>query len=368
MNGQASLRLDALRAVAAFSVFCSHFVQLGVAGTEPETLWGVGRIGVIAFFVMSGYVIAYVAEHKHSCLRSYFEARLARLYSVFIPALALTIVLDALGNNMNPALYRTYPHPDSSRGMLYIPFFLTFMFENSLFSLRWFSNGPMWSIAYEFWYYTLFGLATYLRGSSRTLLMVGAILLTGWKVLLLAPVWISGVIIYRNRAAIAGWFDSFRNALFWGSCICLIILQTKTAETMLSLFRNWGVGHLPAGFHSYFLYDYLLSIPVIVLVATLTSTQRSAEPGPKWKHVAGRFAGFSFSLYLFHVPLIVFIRSTGVYNATSPAACAAVACSLVLVCYLLSIVTERRKKTWFGVARIVCSMMTTGNKGIEKHV
>jgi peptidoglycan/LPS O-acetylase OafA/YrhL len=69
MNNLVSIRLDAIRAIAALSVFCSHFAQLGVAGTNSETLWTLGRLGVVAFFVMSGYVIAYVAECKHPLWR-----------------------------------------------------------------------------------------------------------------------------------------------------------------------------------------------------------------------------------------------------------------------------------------------------------
>jgi peptidoglycan/LPS O-acetylase OafA/YrhL len=80
LNDQISIRLDAFRALAALSVFCSHFAQLGMAGGVHEDFWALGRLGVIGFFVMSGYVIAYVAEYKHPTLVDYLEARFARLY------------------------------------------------------------------------------------------------------------------------------------------------------------------------------------------------------------------------------------------------------------------------------------------------
>lgn len=59
MNHQVSLRLDALRAIAALGTFCCHFAQPGLADGNSETLWAMGRMSVVAFFVLSGYVIAF---------------------------------------------------------------------------------------------------------------------------------------------------------------------------------------------------------------------------------------------------------------------------------------------------------------------
>ena len=51
----------------------------------------------MVFFVLSGFVIAYVSEQKEHTLREYSISRLARLWSVAVPALILTIALDQLG-------------------------------------------------------------------------------------------------------------------------------------------------------------------------------------------------------------------------------------------------------------------------------
>lgn len=247
MNSLVSVRLDAMRAIAALCVFCSHFAQLGVAGTNSETLWTLGRLGVVAFFVMSGYVIAYVAECKHAFLRDYMEARFARLYSVFIPAIALTVMLDGLGRVLDPTVYQSYPQINSFKVLAYLPFFLSFMFENSWFSLRWLSNGPFWSIAYEFWYYVIFGVLIYLPKKRVVIPLFGALLLAGWKILLLAPIWVLGVLLYRYRDLVGQKIGVIRLPLLLLSIATIIWLLSVPGGIGWSLsvcgvFLNWGKG------------------------------------------------------------------------------------------------------------------------------
>ena len=62
----------------------------------------------MVFFVLSGYVIAYVTDQKEKDWASYAASRLSRVYSVAVPTLLLTVLLDAIGRPLFPALY-TYP-------------------------------------------------------------------------------------------------------------------------------------------------------------------------------------------------------------------------------------------------------------------
>ena len=65
-------------------------------------VFGVGyRYGwdaVKVFFVLSGFVIAYVAETKSNSLPLFFRDRLSRLYSVVVPAILVTCIADSLGH------------------------------------------------------------------------------------------------------------------------------------------------------------------------------------------------------------------------------------------------------------------------------
>lgn len=57
-----------------------------------------GVQAVDAFFVLSGFVIAHVSAVKERDARTYFISRAARIYSVAIPAIILTSILDAIGS------------------------------------------------------------------------------------------------------------------------------------------------------------------------------------------------------------------------------------------------------------------------------
>lgn len=346
MDRQTSLNLDLVRCVAAFGVFLCHFLQLGTSGIPPALPEPLGRLGVIVFFVLSGFVIDLVAHEKHRHFRGYVDARLARLLSVFLPAIALTFVADAIGRQLQPSLYQQFPEPFSWHTALSLPLFVTFLFENSWFSLRWLSNGPMWSIAYEFWYYLLFGIAFYLRGTLRAVLIGLAIALAGYKILVLMPVWLLGVGIRRWRGQWADVPPGARVAGLLAGLTALTLACTPKGFEILGPLRDAG-RFLPGGNHVYFLSDYVLAIPVGVVVAALTVARQRASP--RWVQVLVKAgAAGSFSLYLFHVPLILLSRSFGWYEPGSPSHWLAAAASVLMVCYALAAVTEARKAHWLA--------------------
>lgn len=105
MNRPASLYLDLVRFIAAIAVFICHISGQRFTGglfwqSEPY-----GDEAVDVFFVVSGFVIAYVASRSETDARSFAIARLARVYSVALPALVATFVLDAVGRLLHPGYY-----------------------------------------------------------------------------------------------------------------------------------------------------------------------------------------------------------------------------------------------------------------------
>src|SRR5688500_18002200 len=105
MNAASSLYLDLVRFAAAVLVFLHHWVYTRISGTSHTAIGGFGEDAVMIFFVLSGYVISYVALEQKNSARDYAVNRLARLYSVVIPALVLTVVFDTLGRAIEPSLY-----------------------------------------------------------------------------------------------------------------------------------------------------------------------------------------------------------------------------------------------------------------------
>ena len=108
MNKGFSIYLDLVRFLAACLVYLYHSNQrLLVEPILPASNYG--HSSVIVFFVLSGYVIAYITDTKENPWTSYSASRLSRVYSVAVPAVALTLILDTLGRALYPALYSGYP-------------------------------------------------------------------------------------------------------------------------------------------------------------------------------------------------------------------------------------------------------------------
>jgi peptidoglycan/LPS O-acetylase OafA/YrhL len=59
-------------------------------------LGGLGAEAVDVFFVLSGFVIGYATDSRERTPLTYAINRLARIYSVAIPALAATFILDGI--------------------------------------------------------------------------------------------------------------------------------------------------------------------------------------------------------------------------------------------------------------------------------
>lgn len=99
-----SLYLDVVRLAAALLVFQSHTNFRLLTASIPR-LSAYGHSAVVVFFVLSGYVIAYVVDTRERDARRYAISRGARIYSVVVPALALALVLDSIGRYINPSTY-----------------------------------------------------------------------------------------------------------------------------------------------------------------------------------------------------------------------------------------------------------------------
>jgi peptidoglycan/LPS O-acetylase OafA/YrhL len=75
--------LNFVRALAAFFVVLDHAPTLFDLPNGPR--WG--HQAVMVFFVLSGYVICNVADTRETDVCSFLVARLARLWSVLLPAM-----------------------------------------------------------------------------------------------------------------------------------------------------------------------------------------------------------------------------------------------------------------------------------------
>jgi len=146
LTRQTSIYLDVIRFTAALIVFVGH-----VSGQRLTKgfLWQVGPFmseAVTIFFVLSGYVIAFVREVRELTPRQFMVSRAARIYSVAYPALVITFILDSCGRLLEPSIYNA-SWGYSSENQVW-RFIANAMFVNRL----WFSDAapgsdlPFWSL------------------------------------------------------------------------------------------------------------------------------------------------------------------------------------------------------------------------------
>lgn len=293
MNKSLSVYLDLLRFGAALVVFVHHLAPIADGYRLFETH---GDDAVMVFFVLSGFVIAHVYATKENTPADYLISRLARLYSVIVPALVATLVLDWFGSRADAT---GYVGRDISP--LSLASNLTFLSQVWGLDVRAGSNSPFWSISYEFWYYIAFAVVVFTKRKALWLSLIA--LLVGPPIVLLAPIWILGVIAYRTSwrlTAPAAWL------LFLSPLLYLPYCMLETRVLLTELVNSIAVPIVGP----YFLHkaQFCLHFYVVGLLVGLHFIGAKAVVG-RWSfgvlaqpiRVA---AGYTFSLYLLHFPVL----------------------------------------------------------------
>ena len=286
-----SLYCDLLRFCAAAAVYLDH---LGLVNNDPFALifFPYGHIAVIIFFVLSGYVIAYVTAEREFALGVYAASRIGRLYSVVLPAIFLTFVLDSAGSHLHPSTYTAVANNWIPARMVISSLFLN---QSWIWTIDLMSNHAFWSLPYEFWYYVLFGSFLFLRGKMRILSLCLAGLLAGPKIILYLPIWLGGVAAYHF--AKRGPMQS-RHLYFGVSLIAAVVFISLRIRGVLP---TWSHRLLP---HDFSLADYAIAATIALNFYIASGIDFPLNP-------IGRYvrwgASISFSLYLFHGPLLYFL-------------------------------------------------------------
>lgn len=366
MTREFSIYLDLVRFLAALLVLSWHS-NLRAITTDIVPFSGFGHSAVIVFFVLSGYVIAYVSDTKERTFKAFAVSRFARIYSVAPVALVLALVLDPIGESLAPHLY----HEATTHDFYLLRLVSSLLFLNEVWgiSIMAFSNAPYWSLNYEVWYYVLFAVATYLLGRKRVVWFIAIALMLGPKILLLGPIWWLGALIYRTRE------HPVPEPLGW----TLFLLSLP----LIHLFHHYALDELLLGrlqaligprltaqlaFSKYFLSDYLLGLLVamnfIGFRAIAHQWSRVLLPAaPAITFVAG----FTFSLYLFHQPLILFFAALIDGNPDRPWFLLAVITCVLLSVLVIGTLTEKKKGPYrrFGERLWDLAMRHAGAAGCD---
>ena len=317
----ASTHLDFIRTVAAWAVMWSHLRSLffedmpavhskNVLVKLFYLVTGFGHQSVIVFFVLSGFLVSSAALARLAVgrlsLRDYGIDRLSRLWVVLIPGLLLGCGWDRLGLLLfgHSGLYARPIEAIGGAVVVARMSFTTFL-GNSLFLQNilcqpFGSNGPLWSLTNEFWYYVLFPLlllACVAAISRKWKSALGLFCITIAVLLFLTPqiresflIWLSGcalVFIYAHA------LPRRKNTGIMLFTACLTLCGALGVTRLL---------------HNHeFASNLLLGV---VFTGFLYAVLQSSKEIPKqvYANYAKNFAGFSFSLYVLHFPFLLFLK------------------------------------------------------------
>jgi peptidoglycan/LPS O-acetylase OafA/YrhL len=311
--------VDLARWLAAMLVMLAHLrapLLLGYGGlpSGSRPLWvkgwyfvtGMHSEAVLVFFVLSGFLVGGLAAARMCDGRfdplGYAIDRFARLYIGFIPALALTLMLDSIGTHWfsasglydgtHPMLMEKDPGKIFGAQLGWATIIGNVLMLQSYFVLPLGSNGPLWTLSNEFWFYAVFGLvlAGFLKKNTQRSLLIGAAVLVcatlGPVFLGYFGMWLIGFFAacFAPRRTGPPWIAAVAMGMYLG------LIRTKSAMIDESLVYGM-IAH----------YGLALVFGWLILAVRnhrIASLEKIAE--------LNRFmADFSYSLYLIHFPLLL---------------------------------------------------------------
>ncbi|CAN5328919.1 hypothetical protein BH09SUM1_BH09SUM1_17330 [soil metagenome] len=302
-------KLEALRGLAACCVIFSHVGKIfqEKAGLSRGAIiyapFRFGQEAVMLFFILSGFVIYYsfCGRGTHRGLLDYFVRRLRRIYPNFIAALALAYICGCIsaGRLLDPEL------PRLTGNLLMLQDYAAI--KPGAIVLTYFSDKPLWSLAYEWWFYMLFPAIFFLVRPR-------------WRLHAAALISLIGAIIY---VAVQNGFAQYLSyfIIWWAG----VELAKEFVESRAITFRRqWPTIACLAGVGLVYVFNVLRLDPTlqgnpgtypllqvrhfataIVLIALAILWRKYRFIG--FDSVIGIFQVFapiSYAMYIFHYPIL----------------------------------------------------------------
>jgi peptidoglycan/LPS O-acetylase OafA/YrhL len=116
---------------------------------------------VLAFFVISGFLVGGPLLARRGRTEAYLKPflidRFSRIYIVMIPTLVWSFGVDFLGRKLFPET-GIYDSPVFQGAFEPIEYLWTLLQQQHIWAFQAGTNGPLWSLACEMWYYVTFPL------------------------------------------------------------------------------------------------------------------------------------------------------------------------------------------------------------------
>jgi peptidoglycan/LPS O-acetylase OafA/YrhL len=330
LSQRGSDALDGLRAAAAVLVVLHH-VRIWLFAPPAEVAhWtlpsrvfyrvtSLGAEYVLIFFVLSGFFIGGAVARKVADGRfrwhDYLLDRATRLYIVLLPALVLTVVLDAIGAAVagshsiygGQGSYALAPLNIGGAHTGFVAFVGNLAFLQDLRYVTTFgSNLPLWSLAFEFWFYLAFPAMVALllpRTSRRGRVVAGGVALVSLLLLRANPlffaIWLVGVAVAflptRPVRIKPEWARGLAVAAF-GFLVAILGFWVgkggqRTSEVAIGL-----------------------ATALVIFAFSHAYTGARVEGRAAFGPYASRLAKSSFTLYLVHAPILLLLSATTIHR------------------------------------------------------
>lgn len=313
MPNKSNVGLDVIRGLAALLVVLGHtrvFVSSGLETEITASHWqkalllpaSFAQESVAVFFVLSGYLVGGQVlrefQRNNFYWLPYMAKRLSRLWTVLLPGIVFTLLVDAATIRVVPELWGEFAYGGVGAGAA----LCNAVFLQVPHCDPYGTNASLWSLAYEFWFYVLFPavvvvIVGFLRRRWATILSgfavaVGVVVIFGVGLFALIPAWLlgAGLAALHARWMVSGvprWFP-----------------RSSSPALVFALFALTGAGMFVSNLAApqewqRFLLVGIACAPLIMVTAV--------RPWKRTSRVIERAKGvgtISFSVYVFHLPLV----------------------------------------------------------------
>ncbi|MEB4781443.1 acyltransferase [Paenibacillus jamilae] len=316
----ASVYLDLIRGISAIFVMLYHtgyvlFPDLSQV-ENPNlffsilfSLYNRGYSFVMVFFVLSGFLVTSSTlkriQNNTFTLKMFFVERLTRLWVVLLPSLILTYIWAQFQINISPS--KEIEEKLNFQTLMGNIFFLQGVTVKAFGA-----NTPMWSLAYEFFYYIIFAVIVFIIKTNNKFykiismaLIIALALFVGERMMMYFLIWaLGGIIVLLPLKKFTN--IHIRNAATFTGVLLIILF--------LFLSRKMDP------YNESFIIDLLIGAAFSLLLYILVSNYniRPANQVFFITSFSTLISGFSYSLYLLHYPVLNFLDAWKKYEKLSP--------------------------------------------------
>ncbi len=372
--------LECLRGFAALYVLVGHLLLAGLQIEHPAVRFALqfGQEAVMVFFLLSGFVIFWSLRPETS-FRQYFVQRARRIFPIFIIALLLAYAGACWKTQSLVAVQWT-----TLLGNLVMMQDLAFL-KPGVWCDVYHGNLPLWSLAYEWWFYLMFyPIERFVPARLRVPVVVaisasGLLWYTLWPMqpalyLMYFLIWWLGVEIARayragQEAGSAPLVGTRPLSIARAIAVPLALLMAETAALAA---RAWFE-------HQYHGMELRPGLDPVLPLRHFAAVCGIVVLGLAWQRIGFRgfgvlfapfivFAPISYALYVIHFPIL----TAGLFDGLPPLvqAVAYLAVFLALAWVLevrLQAFINRITRPWLGGPRVVANpaVISTTTHGLR---